>query len=167
MTVLLKDALTRYREEVSCLKKGHAQEAYRIEQIRRSFLGTLLIEDVSSVHIATYRDQRLKCISPRTGRLVSTATVRLELALLGNFFDIARTEWGLVRENPTRNVRKPKPAPGRDRRVTAREERRIIRHCLAHPNQDLYSIVVVALETAMRQSEILGLRWEHLNLKSR
>jgi hypothetical protein len=65
------------------------------------------------------------------------------------------------------NVRKPKSPPGRDRRLTPREERLILRYAYAHPNPDFYSIIVIAIETAMRQGEILGLQWEHVNLKTR
>lgn len=43
----------------------------------------------------------------------------------------------------------------------------ILRYAHNHVNQELYSIIVIALESAMRQGEILNLTWEHLNLKSR
>jgi len=36
-----------------------------------------------------------------------------------------------------------------------------------HTNPEFYAIVVVALETAMRQGEILSLRWEHVNWRKR
>jgi integrase len=160
-------ALSRYCSQVSILKKGYAQEKYRIEQISRSFLGEKLVRSISSVDIATYRDQRLEDINPRTNKPLSNATVRLEMSLMSNFFDIARIEWGLCDDNPVKNVRKPKPAPGRDRRISAREERLILRYCHAHPNPELYSIFILAIETAMRQGEILKLRWEHINLKYR
>ncbi|MDR2837558.1 MAG: site-specific integrase [Azonexus sp.] len=163
----VKDALEKYRARISVLKKGYDQEKYRIEQICRSPLGALAVREVTSVDIASYRDQRLTTVNPRTKRLLATATVRLELSLLSNFFDVARIEWGLCDGNPVTNVRKPKGQPGRDRRLTPREERLILRYCYGHTNPDLYSIVVVALETAMRQGEILSLRWEHLNLKTR
>jgi len=164
---IIRDALDRYRTSVSILKRGYEQERYRIEQISKSFLGTKFVREVTSVDIAAYRDQRLQEINPRTLKPLATSTVRLEMSLLSNFFDIARIEWGLCSENPVSNVRKPKPPPGRDRRLTAREERRILRHAHQHPNPELYSIIVLALETAMRQGEILKLSWEHLNLKSR
>lgn len=163
----IHDAINRYQSTVSILKRGYEQERYRIEQICRSFLGAKNVRDVTSVDIATYRDQRLASINPKTGTPLATSTVRLEMSLLSNFFDIARIEWGLCSENPVSNVRKPKPPPGRDRRLTAREERRILRHAHQHPNPELYSIIVLALETAMRQGEILKLSWEHLNLKTR
>lgn len=165
MTV--REAFGRYRTQISILKKGYAQEKYRIEQIGRSFLGDKVTRQVTSVDIATYRDQRLEGINPRTKRVLATSTVRLEMSLLSNFFDIGRIEWGICDANPVANVRKPKCPPGRDRRLTAREERLILRYCHGHTNPDFYSIVVIALETAMRQGEILNLHWEHINLKTR
>jgi integrase len=165
MTV--SEALNKYKTTVSILKKGREQEYYRIEQISRSTLGALQVREVTSVHIASYRDDRLAQLNPKTKALISPATVRLEMSLLSNFFDICRIEWGLCDSNPVSNVRKPKPAPGRERRLTAREERLILRYCFSHSNHELYSIVIIALETAMRQAEILNMRWEYLNLKSR
>jgi len=165
--IVMKDALDVYRTRVSILKKGYEQERYRLDQINRSFLGAKVVRDITSVDIASYRDLRLQTINSRTGKPLSASTVRLELSLLSNFFDISRIEWGLCEANPVANVRKPKIPPGRDRRLTPREERLILRYCHGHSNPELYSIVVLALETAMRQGEILNLRWEHLHLKSR
>lgn len=163
----MREALKKYCTQVSILKKGYGQEKYRIEQICRSFLGDKTSRAVTSVDIATYRDNRLSEINPHTKKLLSTSTVRLEMSLLSNFFDIGRIEWGICDANPVSNVRKPKAPPGRDRRLTAREDRIILRYAHQHVNADLYSIVVLALETAMRQGEILKLQWEYINLKSR
>ncbi len=163
----MRDALKKYCASVSIIKKGYGQEKYRIEQLCRSFLGDKTTRDVTSVDIATYRDARLAEVNPRTNKPLATSTVRLEMSLLSNFFDIGRIEWGICGANPVSDVRKPKASPGRDRRLTAREDRLILRYAHQHVNQDLYSIVVLALETAMRQGEILKLSWEHINLKSR
>lgn len=163
----LKEALETYRARVSILKKGYQQERYRIEQISRAPISEIVLRKITSVDVASYRDIRLQELNPKTGQPISPATVRLELSLLSNLFDIARIEWGFCDDNPVKNVRKPKPPPGRDRRLTPREDRLILRYAHQHSNRELYSIIVLALETAMRQGEILGLRWEHINLKSR
>lgn len=163
----MREGLERYRASVSILKKGYAQEKYRIDQICRSALADKITREVTSVDIATYRDKRLKEINPKTHQTLSPATVRLEMSLLSNYFTIGQIEWGICDDNPVKNVRKPTPPPGRDRRLSPREERLIFRYCHNHRNSSLYSIVVLALETAMRQGEILSLRWEHINLKSR
>lgn len=163
----LRQALETYRARVSILKKGYQQERYRIDQISRSPMGDLILRKITSVDVASYRDARLQAINLKTGKVISTATVRLELSLLSNLFDIARIEWGLCDDNPVKNVRKPKPPPGRDRRLTPREDRLILRYAHQHTNPELYSIIVIALETAMRQGEILSLRWENINFKTR
>jgi integrase len=162
----MRVALETYRAKVSLLKKGYAQEKYRIERLKRSFLGKKRVRDVTSVDIATYRDQRLADLNPQTQQPLSPSSVRLELCLLSNFFDLCRIEWGYCDENPVAKVRKPKAPPGRERRFTAREDRLIMRYCHQHSNPSLFSIMVLALETAMRQGELLKLEWEHINLKT-
>lgn len=166
--IALSDALLHYQRTVSVLKKGYEQEKYRIEHLRRSALGGKYVHAISSVDIASYRDSRLASVNRKTGRTLSPATVRLEMSLLSNFFDLARIEWGYTAApNPCADVRKPKLPPGRDRRMTAREERQILRYAFGHSNQEVYSIIVLALATAMRQGEILALRWEHINFRTR
>lgn len=163
----LRDALHEYRARVSIHKKGYAQECYRIERIASSALCSdgRLARDVTSVEIATYRDSRLQDLNPKTGKPISPATVRLELSLLSNLFEIGRIEWGICDDNPVLKVRKPKSPPGRERRLTAREERQILKFAFNHTNPELYSIIVLAIETAMRQGEILNLTWDNIKLK--
>lgn len=157
-----------YRVRVSILKKGFAQEAFRLQQLQRSDLGALVMDEVTSVDIATYRDARLAQLNPKTLSLLSPATVRLELSLLSNIFEVARIEWGFCSgTNPCRDVRKPKVPPGRVRRLTPREDRQIQRYAYSSANAELFSIIVLALETCMRQGEILNLEWQHVNLRSR
>lgn len=163
----IKQALKAYNDRISVHKRGAKQERYRARPIWRSFLGKLKISAVTTVDIATYRDQRLATIAPHTKRLVSANTVRLELAMLSDLFNVANIEWGACTGNPVLKVRKPKLPPGRDRRITWGEERRIMRAASAHRNPEIYSIISLALETAMRQGEILALEWENIDLRKR
>lgn len=157
-------ALDKYLKTVSIHKKGHLQEFYRVNVIKRHPIAERYMDDITTVDIANYRDQRLAQINPRTGRQITGNTVRLELALLSSLFNIARVEWGTCRMNPVELVRKPKISSGRDRRLTSGEERRLSRY-FKEKNQALYVIFHLALETAMRQGEILSLRWEHVDLQ--
>ncbi|EDK9321655.1 integrase [Salmonella enterica] len=157
-------ALTKYYDTVSVHKQGYQQEFWRVSVIQRHPLAQKRMDEVTSVDIASYRDDRLSQVNPRTGKAISGNTVRLELALLSALYNLAKVEWGTCRTNPVERVRKPKPSPGRDRWLTASEERRLSRHFRSH-NAELYTIFHLALETGMRQGEILSLQWEHIDLQ--
>lgn len=116
---------------------------------------------------ANYRDMRLASITNR-GKPTSNNTVRLELALLSHLYTVAIQEWGLgLSFNPVLNIRKPSPGEGRDRRLSAEEERRLLAAVNAHSNPMLGWIVRIALETGMRSSEITSLRRHQVDLKRR
>lgn len=122
------------------------------------------MDEITSVDIANYRDQRLSTISTKTRRKISGNTVRLELALLSSLFNISKIEWGTCKINPVEFVRKPKVSSGRDRRLTSQEERKISRY-FKERNLTLYIIFNLAIETAMRQGEMLNLSWEYVDLQ--
>lgn len=166
-SLTIRQALKKYNERISVNKKGCKQEKYRASTICKTFLGKVPISQASTVDIANYRDIRLATISRTTNRPVSPNTVRLELALLSDLFNIARIEWGVAVDNPVMRVRKPKIPPGRERRLTWGEERRILRGASLYRNEQFYSVIVLAIETAMRQGEILGLTWENIDLRVR
>lgn len=148
----LNRALDKYLKTVSVHKKGHLQEFYRVNVIKRHPMAERYMDEITTIDIAGYRDQRLAQINPRTGRQITGNTVRLELALLSSLFNIARVEWGTCRMNPVELVRKPKISNGRDRRLTSGEERRLSRY-FRDKNPQLYVIFHLALETAMRQEK--------------
>ncbi|HYE34015.1 site-specific integrase [Methylocaldum sp.] len=69
--------------------------------------------------------------------------------------------------NPVLNIRRPAPGPGRNRRLSADEEKRLLEAVAAHSNPMLRWIVGIALETGMRSSEILTLRRNQVDLERR
>ncbi|MDI9266387.1 integrase, partial [Serratia sp. PF2-63] len=62
----LSKALDKYCRVVSVHKRGHLQEFYRINVLKRSALAEKNMDEITSVDIATYRDGRLATISDRT-----------------------------------------------------------------------------------------------------
>lgn len=167
MSKTLAEALVIYKERVSILKKGFKQEKYRINKICTYNIAKLYVAQITTVDIATYRDERLTSFNDKTGKPVSPATVRLELSLLSNFFDIAQIEWRMCGDNPVKKVRKPTSPPGRDRRLSLSEERKILSYAASYKNDELYAMISLAIETAMRQGEILKLRWDKIDLRKR
>ncbi|NYH13798.1 tyrosine-type recombinase/integrase [Paraburkholderia bryophila] len=155
-------ALERYRREIVPTKKANTQrrEAARIRELAFHF-GKYSLAAVTPDLIAAFRDARLA-----QGK--ANNTVRLELALLGHLFNVAIKEWhiGLV-YNPVANIRKPSPGEGRDRRLEAGEQAKLLTAVGSHNNPMLAWIVQLAIETGMRQSEILGLRRFQVDVERR
>jgi HAD superfamily hydrolase (TIGR01549 family) len=158
----LQEALQRYLAEVTPTKKPTTQRSEKITaQHLIGHLGKYSMAALSSELVASYRDHRLAA-----GK--SNNTVRIELAMLSNLFTIAIQEWGLgLKHNPVAAIRKPSPGQGRDRRLTDDEERKLLEAVEAHSNPMLAWVVKVAIETGMRQSEILGLKLSQVDLHSR
>ncbi|RJL50248.1 site-specific integrase, partial [Pectobacterium carotovorum] len=88
----------------------------------------------------------------------------LELALLSALYNLAKVEWGTCTSNPVEHVRKPAVSSGRVRRLTSQEERGLTRY-FRGKKPELLAIFRLAIETAMRQGEILSLRWENIDLR--
>jgi integrase len=169
----IKDALARYLAEVTPTKRPKSQICERgFAKPLLQHLGKYSLAAVTPALIARYRDTRLAGEHRRDkdGNAVPLAanTVRLELALLGHMFGVAIREWGVgIPSNPVLNIRRPSPGPGRNRRLTAEEETRLLAAVDKHSNPMLGWIVRIALETGMRSSEIVTLHRGQVDLKRR
>jgi integrase len=101
---------------------------------------------------------------------VSPGTAKRDLVILSHLFEVARKEWGIHVYNPVRDSKLPPHAKARKRRLrsgeeeTEDEEIRLLAACREARNPFLLPIVRLALETAMHQGELVGLRWEHIDL---
>ena len=155
----LKELLERYLEEVTPLKKGAEPETNRLRLMMRHPLACRLVAGVRGVDVARWRDERLRKVTP--------ATVKRDLVLLGHVFEVARKEWGIYVHNPVRDIKLPSGGGPRERRLQPGEETRLFTACREARNRWLLPMVQLALETAMRQGELLRLRWEHIDLNRR
>lgn len=163
-----KTILEYYVKTVSPTKKSHKTEIYRIKALS-DLLGDVPFGGVTPAHVIAFRDQRLQTPHPRDpSKTLATSTVKLELMLLSHVFSTAIAEWGMdTLINPILKVRKPKAPPGRARRLSDEEEKLVLGAAYKHVNREFYAIVVLALETAMRQGELLALRWENISWTKR
>ncbi len=155
----LSEALDRYAQEVSSKKKGAYQESRRIESLKRHNLAKRYLASIQGKDLAEYRDERLKS--------VSQASVRLEMALLSHLFNTAIREWGMTGIlNPVTQIRLPKKALSRDRRLFQGEEEKLLAACDEYGG-DLPYVVRLALATGMRRGELSSLMWDNIDLKKR
>ena len=72
-------------------------------------------------------------------------------------------KWGKVSENPVKQVRLFREDNGRTRFLTEEEEDRLLENC----RTELRSIVIAALHTGFRKSELLSLTWGNADFQSR
>lgn len=158
-TTTLGELLLRYVSQVTPNKRGAAPERARINTILRCNIAQRTLAKLTSADVALYRDERLK--------IAASATVVRELSTISHALEIAACEWGFwLPRNPARGIRRPALPRGRTRRLRPGEERRLLEsagrdHSLLRP------LVIVALETAMRRGEILGLSRSSVDLNQR
>src|SRR4029079_17217093 len=72
-----------------------------------------------------------------------------------------------IRENYIKQVRFKAETNRRERRLRPGELERIVSAAKSCRNQLVLPIILFALETALRRSEILAARWSHLQLNNR
>lgn len=142
------------------------KETWRFQLARLDeALGDYSLAAVDQKLIAAYRDQRLQGLTGRPA--VAESSVRKELYMLSKVLDFAQTEKGITlpRGNPVSKVRKPKESKGRDRRLSQSEWKAFEAECKASRNSWLWPAVQLAVETAMRQGELLSLAWSQVDKK--
>jgi len=115
------------------------------------FLKGKFLSEITGETIEKYRAQR-------KADGVSPSTINRELACLKTCFSKA-VEWKLIKENPARTVKKFREPHSRERILTPDESRRL----LAAASPALRPVLIIALNTGMRRSEILSLRWKDVD----
>jgi len=116
-----------------------------------------LLHEVDTSDLNTWRDARLKKITK--------GSVQREINLLRNVWSIARDEWKWCGESPWKGLRKPGDNPPRSRLPSWREIRTLVRwlgYRTGQRPETKYQEVawawMIALRSAMRAGEVLGLR---------
>jgi integrase len=158
MTV--RDLFARYLVEITPQKRSARTEHYRLQGMMRRSIAHRTLALLTPQHVAAYRDERLAEAAP--------ATVIRELNSLGHAIDIARKEWGVhLPQNPCKMIRRPKAPRGRDRRLAPGEEQLLLEAADAGRNTYMRPLIILALETAMRQGELLSLTWSDIDFDKR
>jgi len=119
-----------------------------------SFFKEMYIFEITPQLIEKYKAKRLEKVAP--------ATVNRELANLKHMFTKA-IEWDYVKTNPVKMVKSLKEPPGRLRYLKPPEFEALFNSCADY----IRPILVTALNTGMRKSEILRLKWADVDLKNR
>jgi integrase len=160
----LADLVDRYIKDV--LPKKPKQAVRQKQQLEwwKEKLGYCLLADITPSLIVKYRDELASGETYR-GTPRTPATVVRYMAALSHAFTIAVNEWQWLEDSPMRKVKKPTESRGRVRFLDNDERQRLLTACKESSNTWLYSCVILALSSGMRQGELMGLKWQDVNLK--
>ena len=116
------------------------------------------MKHIKSQQIGLFRDELIH-------QHKSANTIRLYLAILSHLFTIAKTEWGFDNLiNPILKIRRPRLPQSRDTRLSDNDI-----HLISRKSQSklLPLLIHLALDTAMRVSEIVNLKVTDCDFKER
>ncbi|MGB6865484.1 MAG: tyrosine-type recombinase/integrase, partial [Candidatus Aminicenantaceae bacterium] len=137
-------------------KKTWKNDVRCLEASLKPFFGRFKLKEISPHHIEKYRAVRLE-----TG--VTKATVNRELALMKKMFNLA-IDWELAGSNPVKKIKFFSEKDNQKERILSKKEEDTL---LKISPDHLRSILTVALNTGMRKSEILNLKWEQVDMKKK
>lgn len=150
-----RELMDRYMREHSARNKAassHRRDKSLCEHLLKSF-GDLMLVEITPKLIIEYKHER-------RGDGAAPATVNYELSLMRHAFNLAIKEWEWLKDNPVRNVSGERVNNQIERWLTLEEEKRLLDNSPAW----LKEITIFALNTGLRQGEILDLKWDQVDL---
>ncbi|HAH06681.1 MAG TPA: hypothetical protein DCM05_09175 [Elusimicrobia bacterium] len=118
-----------------------------------SVLGDKRLHEIQVDDLQRYYNLRCEDSSP--------STANKYLALISEIYSAGERWNDFNGRNPTRGVRKQRCENPPERFLTESEVRALLSAC----HSRIFPIVACALMTGMRRGEILGMRWEHIDLE--
>ena len=155
-----KDLKKFVEEYLSYSASNKAKSTFKRDKVilNKSFLPNIQVNNLSKVSpqiLEQYKIERLKS--------VKDMTVNRELITIKAMFTKA-VEWQYLDENPATRVKLFKVRKDERPRFLSKEE---IQRLLDTCSEGLYPFVYTALNTGLRSSELVYLRWKDVNLENR
>ena len=143
-----KEAVVRWLAETS-EKVTHPEDMRKLRWLD-PFLGSLMLDEVTLDVIDAIKAAKLKA--------ACKPTVNRYLALVRAILLRSRDDWEWIDKVP--KVKLFKEGSGRERSITVAQAETLVSELPAHQRD----VVVFALATGLRQSNVLGLEWSHVDL---
>ncbi len=104
----------------------------------------------------------------RLGRLkkVKAHTVKRDIAALQQVLSKA-VEWKVIDSNPIKELRPTKTDDNQRVRYLSQDEEQRLRRALKGAPRYLQAMVLVSINTGIRQGEMFGMKWDDINLSTR
>lgn len=149
-------------EEWLSLKEGSlAPKSYGVEKNclnhLKPYFGQRLLTDIDAAAIARYVGHRRK-------EDAADKTIKLELGTLRGILRRAKL-WAAIADDDLLPKLRDRDDVGRA--ISADEETALLTACRSSRSRGLYTAVVIALNTGLRETEIRTLRWSQIDLEGR
>jgi integrase len=162
----LSALLKRYKDEVSSKKKSAESEAHKIARIERSSLAKKSVYRITPEDVLAFlKGLRREQEGAMKGVPLTDSTKRKLAALISHVFTIARKRWRMDVKNPVAEIELPSSGRSRKRRLEPGEESRLLAELgKARKAAVVVPMFKIAVETAMRQGELLALEWADVRI---
>lgn len=161
----LDDAIQRYREQ---FPESTGKDTHLDWWSKR--IGKYVMADINRPLLSQCRDElrtsKTKGRMQKVDRERSTSTVNRYMASLSAVLTVAWREWEWIAENPIRKMKALKEPKGVERFLSQEEIARLIPVIKESQSPFLYLAVTLAVSTGARRSEIMGLTWKQVNVKT-
>jgi len=160
-TLAASDRKASTRELYAALSKKHLEPepfgATRLDRLRPSHIEGLILVMRTRIKPGKHT---VESPNPEPVRALSDSTVRQVYTILRRALDGAVRD-GLLARNPAAAVRRPGIEQTEARHLDTREVSAVLK---AAQGLRYYPALALIAATGMRRGEVLGLRWEHVNL---
>ncbi len=118
------------------------------------FFGEIRMDDIGSQMVEEYKTKKLS-------EELSPKTINNHLSALGKCLHTAQ-EWNIIRSSPRIHLLRVPPQPFDF--LLEEESQQLL---LSIREEPWYTMILVALRTGLRLGELIGLKWEDVNLNTR
>ncbi len=149
-----KDMAEKYMAEYAVKKASNSmlRDTFSLKHVLSMF-GDVYLSQITPAQINRYKIKRMhEGASPKS--------INCELGFCKHAFNIAIREWEWIKDNPFTKVGMEKLPQPRVRYLTTEEFEKLYQAC----NERLKPIVLLAVNTGMRQDNILSLTWQDVDL---
>ena len=155
------DLLIRYRaENKHKAKKDWKNEGYKIDIILKDTIADTNCLRLSTKHLTEFRERLLMSV---TG-----STFNKYLSFMSSVIQTAINDWGIYfPNNPCRSMKRKKESKPRTRVLDETEQTELLEACSLVNNIYLKPMVQFSIETAIRQGELLKIRYKNFNVANR
>ena len=158
--VTLGELVARYRDTVTPHKRSAKGETIILNAFLRHPICSKKLSELTPNDFNRYRDERLPEVKPRS--------LKRMLCPIQNLFEVAKKDWGLpISRNPVSELKITCENDRRERRLQPGELETIKFAARRTRNPIILPIILFALETGLRRSELLAIQWRHIDWEGR